>query len=181
MAVHGMSECGGIFQWTYPDGISSIPFYQDISALGSVSPGARIRMLSPEGEVVPRGEVGEFHVSHSSIFKTYLREQTETPELYTDETGRWFNTGDLGIISESGDVYIVGRLKSVIKRAAVSIAPAAIESCLQAYIGSQVSALRHLLACFILTRIVDGRYWNASRNPWTRTVCHRGGLQRQIH
>ncbi|NHX22125.1 AMP-binding protein, partial [Escherichia coli] len=85
---HGMSECGGIFQWTYHDGVSSIPFYQDISALGSVSPGARIRMVSPEGKVVPRGEVGEFHVSHASIFKTYLREQTETPELYTDETGR---------------------------------------------------------------------------------------------
>jgi acyl-coenzyme A synthetase/AMP-(fatty) acid ligase len=151
MAVHGMSECGGIFQWIYPDGSSSIPFYQDISALGSVSPGARIRMVSPEGEVVPRGEVGEFHVSHSSIFKTYLREQTETPELYTDEIGRWFNTGDLGLISDSGDVYIVGRVKNIIKRAAVSIAPAAIESCLQAYIGSQVSGSRNVWSYGILT------------------------------
>jgi len=151
MTVHGMSECGGIFQWNYPDGSYSIPFYQDLSPLGHVSPGARIRMVSPEGEVVPCGEVGELHVSHDSIFRKYLREQTETPELYTDETGRWFKTGDLGLISDTGDVYVVGRVKSVIKRAAVSIAPAAIESCLQAYIGSQVSGARHCLACGILT------------------------------
>lgn len=146
MTVHGMSECGGIFQWTYHDGSNSIPFYQDISPLGHVTPGAHIRMVSTEGEVVSRGEVGELHVSHASIFKKYLRQQTETPELYTDETGRWFNTGDLGLISDAGDVYVVGRMKSVIKRAAVSIAPAAIESCLQAYIGSQVSGPRHRLA-----------------------------------
>ena len=143
MTVHGMSECGGIFQWAYHDGSSSIPFYQDISPLGHVTPGARIRMVSADGKVVPRGEVGELHVSHSSIFKTYLREQTETPELYTDETGRWFNTGDIGLINDAGDVYVIGRSKAVIKRAAVSIAPAAIESCLQAYIGSQVGGLRH--------------------------------------
>lgn len=151
MTVHGMSECGGIFQWAYHDGSNSIPFYQDISPLGHVTPGARIRMVSPDGKVVPRGEVGELHVSHSSIFKTYLREQTETPELYTDETGRWFNTGDIGLINDAGDVYVIGRSKSVIKRAAVSIAPAAIESCLQAYIGSQVSGLQHCLACETLT------------------------------
>ena len=108
-------------------------------------------MVSPDGKVVPRGEVGELHVSHSSIFKTYLREQKETPELYTDEAGRWFNTGDVGLISDAGDVYVVGRLKNVIKRAAVSIAPAAIESCLQAYIGSQVSGLRNSMVCETLT------------------------------
>jgi 4-coumarate--CoA ligase len=178
MAVHGMSECGGIFQWTYHNGSDSIPFYQDISPLGHVSSGARIRMMSPEGEVVPRGEVGEFHVSHSSIFKGYLREQTETPELYTDETGRWFNTGDLGLISDAGDVYVVGRMKSVVKRAGVSIAPAAIESCLQAYIGSQASGLRRFLVREMLTQIADGCHRNTSPSTRARTVCHRGRLQR---
>jgi len=143
MTVHGMSECGGMFHWDYPDGSESIPFYQDISPLGHISPGARLRMMSPEGEVVPRGVVGELHVSHASIFKKYLREEMETPELYTDETGQWFDTGDLGLIGDAGDVYVVGRKKSVIKRAGVSLAPAAIESCLQAYVGSQVSGLQH--------------------------------------
>lgn len=142
MTVHGMSECGGLFQWTYTGGLDSIPFYQDISPLGHVSPGVRVRMLSATGEILPRGEVGEMHVSHESVFKAYLREQVGTPELYTDRTGQWFLTGDLGLISDAGDVYVVGRKKDVVKRAGVSIAPAAIESCLQAYIGSQVSRVR---------------------------------------
>ena len=151
MTVHGMTECGGIFHWPYMGGSSNIPFYQDISSLGHVSPGARIRIVSAAGEVLPRGEVGELHISHGSVFKEYLREQIGTPEFYQDETGHWFRTGDLGLVSDAGDVFIVGRIKNVIKRSGVSIAPAAIESCLQTYIGSQVSGSRLYIVCKTLT------------------------------
>jgi fatty-acyl-CoA synthase len=143
MTVHGMTECGGIFHWPYARGSANIPFYQDISSLGHVSPSARIRIVSATGEVVPRGEIGELHISHGSVFKSYLREQVGTPELYTDEMGQWFKTGDLGFISIADDVYIVGRSKDVVMRSAIPIAPAALESCLQAFIGSQVSSLWH--------------------------------------
>lgn len=147
MTIHGMTECGGVFQWPYADGMESIPFYQGISPLGHPSPGAKVRMVSATGEVVARGDIGELHIQHGSVFKTYLREQAGTPEIYTDETGQWFKTGDLGMINDAGDVYVVGRIKDVVKRAAVSIAPAAIESCLQTYIGSQVSCTRDCFAC----------------------------------
>lgn len=113
MSIHGMSECGGVFQWPYLDGTDSIPFYQDISPLGHPSPGARIRMVSEAGEVVPRGTVAELYIQHGSVFKVYLREQKGTPEIYTDDTGQWFKTGDLGMINDAGDVYIVGRSKDV--------------------------------------------------------------------
>ena len=109
--------------------------------MGRPSVGATLRLVSEEGEVVPIGEIGELHVQHGSVFKGYLRERKDMPEFYTDESGDWFITGDLGVFSESGDVYIVGRKKDVVKRAAVSIAPAAIESCLSAYAGAQVSLL----------------------------------------
>jgi fatty-acyl-CoA synthase len=142
MTIHGMTECGGVFQWPYRDGIDSIPFHQGISPLGHPSPGAKIRMVSRAGEVAARGEAAELHIQHASVFKTYLREQEGMPEFYTDETGQWFKTGDLGMINDAGDVYIVGRIKDVVKRSGVSIAPAAIESCLQTYLGSQVSNTR---------------------------------------
>jgi fatty-acyl-CoA synthase len=142
MTIHGMTECGGVFQWPYRGGVDSIPFHQGISPLGNPSPGARIRMVSTAGDVVSRGEAGELHIQHASVFKTYLREQEGMPEFYTDETGQWFKTGDLGMINDVGDVYIVGRMKDVVKRSGVSIAPAAIESCLQTYLGSQVGDAR---------------------------------------
>jgi fatty-acyl-CoA synthase len=142
MTIHGMTECGGVFQWPYRGDAGSIPFHQGISPLGKPSPGAKIRMVSTAGDVVSRGEVGELHIQHASVFKTYLRDEQGMPEFYTDETGQWFKTGDLGMINDAGDVYIVGRMKDVVKRGGVSIAPAAIESCLQTYLGSQVSNTR---------------------------------------
>jgi acyl-coenzyme A synthetase/AMP-(fatty) acid ligase len=139
MTGHGMSECSGVFQWPYWGGSASIPFHQGISTVGRPAPGAKLRLVGEEGEIVAIGEIGELHVQHGSVFKGYVRERKDMPEFYSDESGDWFITGDLAVMSESGDVYIVGRKKDVVKRAAVSIAPAAIESCLSAYAGSQVS------------------------------------------
>lgn len=136
---HGMSECHGVFQWPYWGGSDSIPFHQGVSPIGRLSPGAKARLVSNEGDIVPIGEVGELHVQHAGVFKGYLRERRDMPEFYADEGGKWFKTGDLGVFSESGDVYIVGRKKDIVKRAGLSLAPAAIESCLSAYAGSQVS------------------------------------------
>ena len=143
MTGHGMSEGSGVFEWPYWEGSDSIPFHQGVSSVGRPSPGAKVRLVSDEGDVVPIGEVGELHVQHASIFKGYLREQRDMPEFYTDEGGNWFKTGDLGVFSERGDVYIVGRKKDVVKRAGVPVAPAAIESCLSAYAGSQVNLIDH--------------------------------------
>jgi len=146
---HGMSECSGVFQWPYWGGSASIPYHQGVSPVGRPSVGAKVRLVSEAGDIVPIGEIGELHIQHGSVFKGYLRESKDMPEFYTDESGDWFITGDLGVFSESGsgDVYIVGRKKDVVKRAGVSIAPAAIESCLSAYAGSQVSLLHRLCSC----------------------------------
>ncbi|KAG9957812.1 acetyl-CoA synthetase-like protein, partial [Aureobasidium melanogenum] len=141
MTAWGMSEAGGCFAWPYWDDIESIPFYSGISPLGRVTPGSRIRLVSEDGKVVQRGEFGELHIQSDSVFKSYLAAPEKMDVVYTDEEGRWFKTGDLGMINDAGDVYIVGRLKDVIKRAAISIAPAAIESCLAAFTGSQTAVV----------------------------------------
>lgn len=140
MTAWGMSEAGGCFAWPYWDGIEYVPFYSGISPLGRVTPGTRIRLISEDGKVVQRGEFGELHIQSDSVLQSYLAAPEKMDVVYQDEEGRWFKTGDLGMINDAGDVYIVGRLKDVIKRAAVSIAPAAIESCLAAFTGSQVSS-----------------------------------------
>ena len=143
--VHGMTEAGAMFDWPYSGDVDSVPFHHGISPVGHIAPATKIRILSSTGEIVARGEVGDLHVQSRTTFQRYLRQQTDTPEIYTDETGRWFKTGDVAMVNNAGDIYIVGRSKDVIKRAGVSIAPSTIESCLQAYIGSQVS--RRLRLC----------------------------------
>lgn len=149
ISLHGMTECESIFQWPYDAGSPSMPFWQGIAPIGRPSPGTRMRLVSAEdGSIVSRGEIGELHVHSANVFKTYLRQDTDIPACYTDDTGRWFKTGDLAVFNDAGDVYIVGRLKSVIKRAAVTISPAAIESSLQSFTGSQVS----VVVCLVFFR-----------------------------
>lgn len=86
-----------------------------------------------------RGEPGELHIQSDSILKSYAAAPEKMDVWYTGEDGRWLKTGDPGMINDAGDVCIIGRSKDVIKRGAISIAPAATESCLAAFTGSQVS------------------------------------------
>ncbi|PSK42035.1 4-coumarate--CoA ligase-like 7 [Elsinoe australis] len=141
MTAHGMSEGGGIFKWTYWDEKEGILFYSDISPLGrSLHPGARLRLVNGD-KVVARGEVGELHISHASLLQKYIGHAADSTDFYTDELGRWFKTGDRAMVNAEGDMYILGRSKDIIKRAGVSIAPAAIESCLQAFTDYQTAVL----------------------------------------
>ncbi|MGG6496913.1 UNVERIFIED_CONTAM: hypothetical protein NY603_28740, partial [Bacteroidetes bacterium 56_B9] len=62
--------------------------------------------------------------------------------FYDDEHGRWFMTGDQGIMANDGTVTISGRYKDLIIRGGENIAPAAIEAVLDAKLKIQVSGQR---------------------------------------
>jgi 4-coumarate--CoA ligase len=88
--------------------------------------------------VVKRGEPGHFHINSPTTINNYL-ENVDEDAFVEDENGsRWFKTGDVGFIDEDGVVYLLGRLNDRIKRAGIRITPAALETSLSAYIGSQV-------------------------------------------
>lgn len=70
-------------------------------------------MFCAPSSVLARGERGELVFRSPSLLNCYLNNETATRESF-DEEG-WFYTGDVGIIDESDNVYIVDRLKEVIK------------------------------------------------------------------
>lgn len=109
--------------------------------MGKAARGARIRIRDPEtGLTKNRDEAGELCICCESIIKSYL--DNVQPEAFIAENGyQWFRTGDLAVIDADGIVTIVGRLKDVVKRAGVPLAPAAIESCVQKFTGAQVSVV----------------------------------------
>lgn len=47
------------------------------------------------------------------------------------------------MINESGVVYILGRIKDIIKRAGVPITPAALENCISSFTGATTSVLAY--------------------------------------
>lgn len=152
---HGMTEGGGFFRWPlFETPIPQIPFFGEICPIGTVAAGTRLRIWDADrGRPTRRGEPAELHVSCESVIRRYLGGVSDS-SFYQDEKGRWFNTGDVGMINDEGLVFILGRSKDVIKRAGVVIMPAALESCIEKHTGAQVSVVFPLPTSLLLSFVL---------------------------
>lgn len=166
---HGMTEGGGFFTWPFFDTpISQIPYFAEISPIGAVAPGTQVRIWEVEcARVTRRREPGELHVCCESIVQHYLGNAGDETSFYEDEKGRWFRTGDLAMVDDEGLVFILGRCKDVIKRANVSIIPAALESCIEKYTAAQVSTKRAPHPLLLL----PPPFKRSERPRLNRTIC----------
>ncbi|KAL3452152.1 hypothetical protein BJX65DRAFT_303864 [Aspergillus insuetus] len=76
----------------------------------------------------PGTTVGEIWVAGPNIMKGYFEKPAATAEAIVECDGlRWLKTGDIGYIDERGCLYIVSRLKELIKVKGLQVAPAEIE------------------------------------------------------
>nr|AJT43268.1 4-coumarate: coenzyme A ligase [Plagiochasma appendiculatum] len=80
------------------------------------------------GKPLPPGKEGELWLRGLNVMKGYLNNEKATAETL-DKDG-WLHTGDLAKIDERGFVYIVDRLKELIKYKGFQVAPAELESIL---------------------------------------------------
>ncbi|KAL3457185.1 hypothetical protein BJX64DRAFT_280782 [Aspergillus heterothallicus] len=78
---------------------------------------------------VPAGAtVGEIWVAGPIIMKGYYNNPAATKEAIVELDGlRWLRTGDIGYYDSRGCLYIVGRLKELIKVKGLQVAPAELE------------------------------------------------------
>jgi acyl-CoA synthetase (AMP-forming)/AMP-acid ligase II len=88
-----------------------------------------MRVVDPAtGADVSRGETGELLVRGPQVMKGYLNAPEATAAML-DPDG-WLHTGDLGTIDEQGYVFIVDRVKELIKYKGLQVAPAELEAVL---------------------------------------------------
>jgi acyl-CoA synthetase (AMP-forming)/AMP-acid ligase II len=80
------------------------------------------------GAALGRGEEGEIWVRGPVIMQGYLG-RPEATAATIDAEG-WLHTGDVGYVDEDGDVFIVDRVKELIKFKALQVAPAELEAIL---------------------------------------------------
>ncbi|XP_027365504.1 4-coumarate--CoA ligase-like 5 [Abrus precatorius] len=80
------------------------------------------------GKPLPPCKEGELWLKSPSIMKGYLGNMEATTATIDSEG--WLRTGDLGYIDENGFVYIVERIKELIKHNGYQVAPAELESVL---------------------------------------------------
>nr|CAB3471947.1 unnamed protein product [Digitaria exilis] len=111
-----------------------------IGSVGRLLWGAEAKIVRPEtGDALPPGMPGELWVRGPFVMKDslldtcigYLGEKDAT-EAILDREG-WLRTGDLCCIDEDGFIYVLDRLKELIKYKGYQVAPAELESLLQTH------------------------------------------------
>ena len=106
---------------------------------GSVgrSAGAEIAIMDREGRQLAADERGEIALRGPTITLGYDNDPGATKSAFRDG---WFLTGDLGYLDRDGYLFIVGRIKEVIKRGGQQVAPAEVEEALLGH-GDVVEAV----------------------------------------
>ncbi|KAJ0247739.1 4-coumarate--CoA ligase-like 3 [Hirschfeldia incana] len=98
-------------------------------AVGLLSSGVEARIVDPDtGRVMGVNETGELWLKGPAITKGYFRNEEATKETINSEG--WLKTGDICCIDDEGFVFILDRLKELIKYKAYQVPPAELEGLL---------------------------------------------------
>ncbi|MFJ4270273.1 4-coumarate--CoA ligase family protein [Streptomyces coelicoflavus] len=93
----------------------------------------RIVSLTDPGKDLPADESGEILIRGPQIMKGYLGRPDATAALI-DEEG-WLHTGDVGHVDTDGWLFVVDRVKELIKYKGFQVAPAELEALLLTHPG----------------------------------------------
>jgi len=99
-------------------------------AVGRMVPSTELRVAAldgPERDLGP-GERGELLFRGPQVMKGYFGRQSETDSML-DADG-WLHTGDIGYVDEGGYLFVVDRVKELIKYKGYQVAPAELEALL---------------------------------------------------
>jgi long-chain acyl-CoA synthetase len=98
-----------------------------LGTAGRASPVSRVRIVDPDGNEVPPGEVGEIVARGPTVMTSYH----DRPEVNAErQAGGWHHTNDLGRREADGSISFVGPKTRLIKSAAENIYPAEVEACI---------------------------------------------------
>ncbi|BAT91429.1 hypothetical protein LR48_Vigan05g228200 [Vigna angularis] len=124
---YGMTEAGPVL--TMSLAFAKEPMHVKAGACGTVVRNAEMKIVDPEtAQSLSRNQSGEICIRGDQIMKGYLNDK-EATERTIDKDG-WLHTGDIGYIDDDDELFIVDRLKELIKYKGFQVAPAELEALL---------------------------------------------------
>jgi long-chain acyl-CoA synthetase len=98
-----------------------------LASVGVARLATRVRVVGPDDEPLPPGEVGEVVVDGPTVMAGYL----DMPEASAETLrGGWLHTGDLGRFDETGHLTLVDRAKDVVISGGYNVYPREVEDVL---------------------------------------------------
>ena len=119
--AYGMTETSPVSTQTGP----TDDLERCVTSVGRTQPHLESKIVDEQGNMVPRGQIGELCTRGYSVMLGYWNNPEATAEAI--DGARWMHTGDLAVMDEAGYVSIVGRNKDMIIRGGENVYPREIE------------------------------------------------------
>ncbi|KAL6501019.1 4-coumarate--CoA ligase 3 [Orobanche hederae] len=124
---YGMTEAGPVLSMS--PSFARHPLPTKSGSCGNVVRNAELKVVEPEsGCSLPRNQSGEICIRGPQIMKGYLNDDEATAR--TVDVDGWLHTGDIGYVDDDDDVFIVDRVKELIKFKGFQVPPAELEALL---------------------------------------------------
>ncbi|XP_041361736.1 4-coumarate--CoA ligase 1-like [Gigantopelta aegis] len=108
--------------------------YHKYGSVGKTVPMTECKIIKPESdEILKNNDKGEVCVRGPQVMLGYLSNPVATSS--TIDADGWLHTGDIGYIDDEGFLFIVDRIKELIKYKAFQVAPAELEEVLLQHPG----------------------------------------------
>ncbi|XP_048510853.1 4-coumarate--CoA ligase 1-like [Athalia rosae] len=123
---YGSTELGGCVSISSPN--------SKLGSVGLIAINCQLKVVDPNnGQKLGVNQRGEFHLKAPTMMNFYYNNPEATASAI-DEKG-WLHSGDLGYYDEDGEVFIVDRLKELIKYRGFHVSPFEIETILSSHPG----------------------------------------------
>ncbi|WP_084396517.1 long-chain-fatty-acid--CoA ligase [Henriciella aquimarina] len=123
--LYGLTETVGLGTYLPPE--AHDPSWNKLRSCGVPYPGSVVRVVDPDENPVPQGEVGEIVIKGGYVMKGYWDREEATEEALR---GGFFHTGDAGYFDEDGFLFIHDRIKDMIVSGGENVYPAEVENAL---------------------------------------------------